>query len=254
MALLLCRVGRTASVAAIAVHGWGPVGGSDIMDACLLSVLGEPDLFQLYSVLGVSREVLLAQQQQSSASLVWNWVVLVRDKSPSVVAAGVEACAGGLFLDLRLSVLVGLTDRQIQVASSCGGRHWEWNGDSNAEGCVCVGGYEEVNTVLYGRHCIPCPNGTYRARYDPGECTPCRAELFEVGTYLGMSECACLRGYARDKRTWSCQPEPGGGRDIGAGPSQIGALLTAHFTAVLLVGIGAGAAALMFSAVLVCLF
>jgi hypothetical protein len=232
------------------------------MDACFAWALGDTDRFQMYSVLGASRSAeagAAAQQpqQQSAALLEWSWIVLVRDFNTDKAMVAVEECAGGQFVGLRLEALTRPpVTRRIREASSCGGRHWEWNGDRVAEGCVCVGGYEEVDTVLYGRHCIPCPNGTFRPRYAPGGCTPCQSELFEAGAYLGQSECACRQGYARDPQTWSCQPvmmvgaaydEAQGGR-----PRRIAPLLAAHLPTVLLACIGASAAAFMFSLVLAC--
>jgi hypothetical protein len=250
-----CTRSMQATVTSIALRGWGPVGGGGIVEACLLSVLGDADRFLMYSVLGVSRsaemEPLLLLQGQPSSTLAWSWIVLVRDFNPEMVMAGVEACAGGYFGGLRLEALTRPATRRIQVGSSCGGRHWEWNGDLYAEGCICVAGYEEINTVLFGRHCIPCPNGTFRARYDAGRCTPCRPELFEVGAYLGQSECACQQGYARDPRTWSCQPLEAEGLGGGRQP-RIGPMLAEHLSTVLLACIGASAAAFMFSLALVC--
>ncbi len=251
-----CTRFMPAAVTSVAIRGWGPVGGGAIMDACFAWALGDADLFQMYSVLGASRsaEVEAAARQQQSASLLeWSWIVLVRDFNTDNALAAVEECAWGQFVGLRLEALTTPPVlRSIRKASSCGGRHWEWNGDRAAEGCVCVGGYEEIDTVLYGRHCIPCPNGTFRPRYDPGGCTRCRSELYEAGAYLGQSECACRQGYARDPRTWSCQPVVLVGATDDEAPRRIAPLLAAHLHAVMLACIGASAAAFMFSLVLVC--
>jgi hypothetical protein len=241
-------------MAAISIHGWGPSGGNEIIDACLRSTLGDIDHFQLFSVLGASQQALIDTLQQSASSLVWDWIVLIRDTSPLTVAVGVQTCAEARFEELTVDVLAKAVQRQIRVASSCGGRHWEWNGDPKGEGCGCIGGYEEVNTVAYGRHCIPCPNGTYRPRYSEAGCVPCSAELFEEGAYLGMSECACVRGYARDSRTRFCQPENLGVSLLSSSNQRIGVFLSTHATLLLLLSIGSGAAALMFAAVLACAF
>jgi hypothetical protein len=125
----------------------------------------------------------------------------------------------------------------------CEGRHLEWDGEA---GCACVGGYETVDTGLYGLRCLPCLNGTMRPRRSPGGCIPCLASSFQQAPYLGMTACTCMTGYQPDPVTDACVPVDANTR----APAWYTYVEERQNNLLLYVGVGASAAALGFAVLL----
>ena len=180
----------------------------------------------VYSVRGVSPLAAAAQ-----------WVSVHRALTDAELA-NASACAGGA----APAALVPPAAVSYVLPDRCEGRHLEWDG---ATGCTCVGGYETVDTGLYGLRCLPCLNGTMRPRLAPGGCIPCLASALQEAPYLGMTACACIAGYEPDAVTGACVSVDARTR----APAWFATASDANFL-LLYVGVGASAAALGFAALL----
>jgi hypothetical protein len=196
-----------ANAIAVRIEGIGPVDGEAIVEACLLRQVGTPAAYLLYPSF-LSSSFLWAAQQQL---LSWSWVALVVGAvDASAVSAALARCAGPAFVQLASSLMATTRTLRLTQATSCGGRHWEWSGSQLASSqCACVAGYEEVDVTTlaghsYGTQCLPCLNGTVRARRAPGGCTPCLLAHNEEAPFLGMAACVCVRGYVRDPLRGVC--------------------------------------------------
>ena len=193
---------------------------------CLTQVLGDD----------ASNLVVYSARGVSPLRLDQPWISAHPPLTPSALA-NVSVCMGeegngSSFATAAVSYI--LPDR-------CQGRHLEWDG---ATGCACTGGYETVDTGIYGLRCLPCLNGTMRPSQSPGGCIPCLASAFQEAPYLGMTACACVRGYVADGVTGACVP-------VGSQTRAPDFVVTATDTNVLMyAGVGASAAALGFAALL----
>ena len=189
--------------------------------ACLPA--GDDDNVVVYSTRGVS---MLPEQAA--------WIAVLQPLSADALA-NVSACVGAPPLSVATAAV------SYVQPDRCEGRHLEWDG---ATGCACVAGYESVDTALYGLRCLPCLNGTMRPSQSPGGCIPCLASAFQEAPYLGMTACACVRGYVADGVTGACVP-------VGSQTRAPDFVVTATDTNVLMyAGVGASAAALGFAALL----
>jgi hypothetical protein len=78
----------------------------------------------------------------------------------------------------------------------------EWGGPAAPAGkpCVCIPGYRTVGGI-----CLPCPNGTIRARYAPDVCVPCPLNNSHA-PWPAMSHCVCRPGFFLNDE--ECTPVP----------------------------------------------
>ena len=237
------------SLVTLAIDAWGPIASGSVLDACLLGFADATTL--VYPVLGISTASLQTAVQQSASALAWSWIVVL----PAGAAGNLTACLAPQFAALDARVLFAPRDVRIVQAQSCGGAHWEWNGDVHAQACTCVAGYQQMQTVLFGVQCVPCLNGTARARRSPGGCLPCAADANEHAPFLGMSACACVPGFERGGDAGLCVPLSTSSSSSSSSSDAPG-WYTQFFsapTALVLTSLGAGTAALVFSVVLACM-
>jgi len=193
----------------VAMGGWGGVWGMDAANECLgKSKQG----FLLYTSPATNN--VIEHDLQSANSLAWNWIAVV-PTSPSAPnhiftwKNNITACMNSLLINFYFIILEQPRPVALRRWTSCGGRHWEWNGlDSGASGCTCVAGYEEVPATAWGTQCFPCLNGTVRPRRSKGGCVPCGkivnsdtiinnkdvGAFLLLAPFLGMSACICPDG------------------------------------------------------------
>ena len=218
------------SAAALRITGVGPLNSEAVVDGCLqrlvpaLDALAVDAGYILYPSFAADSDAAAATATTTTSSttlLAWNWVavvVLLGTYDADALAVHVCACAAPTFERISASPFFVLQSAQsptvlvrqltLTRARACGGRHMEWSGSGASAGrpCTCVAGYEEVDTALlppashyygHGIQCLPCLNGTARARRAPSTaCTPCPSD--EEAPFLGMAECVCARGLVRD--------------------------------------------------------
>ena len=249
-----CRTPRAQTVRLVALHieGYGPLAsGQDLAAACLDAALGSEDdgaaNSVLYPVLGATAASLArATAFPDSAQLMgwWAWVAVAAEGAAAEggdLASNLSACltAPGRFPYLdRVEVIDTNPAAVVRQALSCGGRHWEW--DDAAADCACVAGYELLVSDLDGAaHCMPCRNGTVRAKGLPGGCVPCLADAFQEAPYMGMAACACRAGYAADPVTGACSAAAAA---FGGGAPGWYAPASAEDTIALWAGVSGGAA------------
>lgn len=198
-----CSTHDTQSVTlwALRATGYVPLAWDEgVLRVCLDAVYGGNDRYVLYSALGVSSFYSFQAAPQTSASVAlgpWDWIVVI---------ASPLSTNWSCLDSANLSVLPLLSmPTSLKIAKPCGGRHVEWSDASG--GCVCVGGYAEVDTGgAAGVQCMPCLNGTIRARFSMDGCVACGRGSFKEAPYLGMEACVCMRGYTADPITGVCLP------------------------------------------------
>ena len=83
--------------------------------------------------------------------------------------------------------------------------NWEWSA-TNALGldCICIPGYSTIQFQGY-LVCVPCMNGTMRAKGSPDQCVPCE-DNHSYAPWMAMSHCICLEGYYLDPAEGVCLP------------------------------------------------
>ena len=148
-----CSTPRADKVAlsTLVVEAWGPLATTRaLLDECL-----RPAEAAVYSTYGVTAQSVQSVGSTSSSSsssgtssavVPWSWVLLLEAGAPADAADALAACMRPRVLAVDARPLLPdavLVSRLIQNRS-CGGRHWEWNGDAVLQACTCVAGYEEV--------------------------------------------------------------------------------------------------------------
>jgi hypothetical protein len=190
------------TLTSVNVRGSGPIWGEEIATSCI-SIVMDIDNFLIYSIYGADASSLLVSSQPAPDILGWNWVFVFRDPA-SDAYENISACLGvhGFNVELFRSVGIPVPGSFLRFSSSCGIRNWEWSGLEESP-CTCVAGYEARMTITWGIQCFPCIQGTVRRRRSTGGCVPCTGSN-EHAPYLGMKECVCVEGFARQSEGGQC--------------------------------------------------
>jgi hypothetical protein len=199
----------SVTLIALRLVAYGPIATRPLalFDACFNAT----DAYTLYSVLGIGTQIQTDEtlQLNTDAGLLmvpWDWILVLRAADALVVDPKACLQAHG-FVSAHVETLAVKEKVPIRRVSSCGGRHLEWDASGTVPDCVCVAGYELVYIDdLFDPQCLPCMNGTARARYAPGGCVPCLAP--QSAPFLGMTQCTCIEGFRADSVTGVCVPTP----------------------------------------------
>ena len=180
---------------ALQLLGWGSLGSAFFLqDKCLSPAAAAT----IYTIPGPS---LPATGDLYS----WGWIIVL-SPFPNYMQNITECMKPTLQFAQPLSVYTAERPAfGVQAAEPCD-MNSEWSGTCSAEGCVCIAGYVFTKDAQTGNQvCVPCRNGSIRARRTPEECTPCLINN-SYAPWMGMSYCICMQGFYSDPISGDCLP------------------------------------------------
>jgi len=141
----------------------------------------------------------------------WAWLLVMR--SETSLQEGLVACLRTQGFKLQgLTTIASLTQpRGLRTNVQCDPNS-EWPGtaeEDTPKPCTCIAGYTRKRSLRTGTSlCVPCLNGTIRARRSPIEtCVPCPGNHSHA-PWLAMSHCVCQEGFYWDLDLEDCAPIP----------------------------------------------
>lgn len=155
----------------LVVDVWGPLATRALLETCVQGS-GESG-FLLYSTFGTTARSIqratsaISSSSSSAAFLPWSWLVVLEAGDPGAAAQTLYDCLAPQTLVDAIVPLSPTPTMVLVIKPRLCGLRREWDGDPLLQLCVCVAGYHEADTPV-GVECVPCPNGTVRARRSPG--------------------------------------------------------------------------------------
>jgi len=189
----LCYMDTSLTAVALKVLGNGPINSPDILqNTCLHSTQTN-----LYNIPGPPLK---------ADSYSWGWVVATVAPMAQVQNLSVCMQAYGFQPSEPVSQFTApRTALGVYYNQECDLQNEEWPGTDTSGNCVCIAGYSYSQDPKTGLMvCVPCLNGTFRARWTPDKCIPCKSNN-SYAPWMAMSHCICLDGFYNSSDN-GCQP------------------------------------------------
>jgi len=174
---------------ALKLTGWGPQNSSLALQTCAGSLL-----VAYYDI---------PAPPLSNNRYGWAWVVVL----PSEVPLSDCMQAAGFVFSEPVSMFTPARSAQGVLYNESCAPNSEWL--QGAQTCTCIAGYHYVRSNGYFV-CLPCSNGTVRARRAPDVCVPCADNSSSHAPWMGMSRCVCLPDHLMDEQSAQCVLLPQG--------------------------------------------